>query len=58
MCVSVCLSVSRLKGLSLGWYCLNAGTQKVGKGTKKREKIHRGARDHFRRTRFIIFGGI
>ena len=45
MCVSVCKSPQRL---------LNAGTQKVGKGTKKRQKIHRGARDHFRRIRFII----
>ena len=45
VCVSVCKSPQRL---------LNAGTQKVGKGTKKREKTHRGARDHFRRIRFII----
>ena len=44
MCVSVCTSPQRL---------LNAGTQKVEKGTKKREKIHGGARDH-RRIRFII----
>ena len=45
VCASICKSPQRL---------LNAGTQKVGKGTKKREKIHRGARDHFRRIRFII----
>ena len=45
VCLSVCKSSQRL---------LNAGTQKVEKGTKKREKIYRGARDHFRRIRFII----
>ena len=42
---SVCKSPQRL---------LNAGMQRVEKGTKKREKIHRRARDHFRRIRFII----
>ena len=45
VCLSVCKSPQRL---------LNEGTQKVEKGTRKREKIHRGARDHFRRIRFII----
>ena len=51
LCVRVCVCLSICKspqGL------LNAGTQKVRKGTKKREKILRGARDHFRRIRFII----
>ena len=37
---------------------LNAGTQKVSKCTKNREKIHRRSHDHFQRIRFIITGGM
>ena len=47
--LSVCKSPKRL---------LNAGTQKVAKCTKNREKINRRSRDHFWRIRCIITGGI
>ena len=55
--VSLCPSVRECACKSPKRF-LNAGTQKVLKCTKNREKIHRRSHDHFRRIRFIFTGGM